>query len=470
MLRIKRLRESLKLNLFLVPTGLIFISFCMILISFNFVIQQYIDKETGKAIDGKFAFLDSWYAEAQTGGVEDDAQFIIPTEYLIFDDQRNLVFPHEPWRSDSEAEYASEIARCFSEDSAISADGKITKVEINDNVYGVAAKKYWGELAVDIVARSDEPASAMYTVLVSANITPMQKFLNALNKTLIILTLVSGLLALFLILNMAKRIDGSFVKLNKYISAVGRREPLPHFKKLPYAEFNSIASAVRDMSDKIDAAEESRKIFFQNASHELRTPLMSIQGYAEGVSTGVLKDPLQAADIILKESNKMSALVDGILLLSKFESINDNLNYEDVDIKELLYDCLWEIKAAADIRGVKIEHRFEIVGERMRADEEWISCALSNMLINAVKYADKLIRILCFADSDVVMIKIMNDGAGIAEEDKPHIFTRFYKGVNGNFGIGLSLAQEIILKHGGEISVSNEDGLTSFTVLLPKHK
>ena len=93
--------------------------------------------------------------------------------------------------------------------------------------------------------------------------------------------------------------------------------------------------------------------------------------------------------------------------------------------------------------------------------------AVLNILSNALRYAKAAIDITCRRDAAGVVISVKDDGSGIAPEDLPHIFERFYKGNGGNFGIGLSITQEVIQRHHGIISVNSRPGQTIFRILLP---
>ncbi len=100
-------------------------------------------------------------------------------------------------------------------------------------------------------------------------------------------------------------------------------------------------------------------------------------------------------------------------------------------------------------------------------DEKLLERAVMNILSNALRYAETKIGILCDHTKKRIIIKIADDGHGISQEDKPHIFERFYKGKGGNTGIGLAITAEVIKKMGGSIQVQSSGSLTEFTLTLP---
>lgn len=462
--------KKLKNSLLMIPSLVILLSFCIILITFNIVIDRYIEKMTAEQMRAKFDSLDAYFSESRlyTVKISDRDEPIIPVSHIIVENGRRILFPSEPWNSEKERRSAEAITRYFRNRIAGISEKKAIKIEVSDFVYYVKAKEYVGSYEGSLPSR-DGKTEKQYTVFVYAEITPIQDFLDLLNRVLILLMCGFGLISVFAIFHMAKKVDGSLTKLKKYLIRVGRREALPEGESFAYEEFASVARTVREMSKMIERAEESQRKFFQNASHELRTPLMSIQGYAEGLVSGIIKDRGKAAEVILKESVKMAELVDEILLLSKMDLGGLEFQPEHFDLKELLWDCTWRIKAAADSRGLQIEHLLPEKEIRIFGSEKLIERAITNLLSNALRYARTEIRAECEVkeDEDEVRIRIIDDGEGIEEEELAKIFERFYKGEGGNFGIGLSLTREILHLHEGWIRVKSVPGRTVFEVMLP---
>lgn len=199
------------------------------------------------------------------------------------------------------------------------------------------------------------------------------------------------------------------------------------------------------------------KYFFQNASHDLKTPIMNMQGYAEGISTNVIKDHTRAAEVILNESERMGNLVEEILYLSRLDCGQVNINNEKVDISELIYFCLGRIELEATQKSIDIQVIMGKIPE-IKGDEVWLEKAISNILSNALRYARTKITLTCTAEKKYIKIVIGDDGAGINEKDISHIFERFYKGKEGNTGIGLAIAKEAVKLHRGSITVRNNNG------------
>ena len=215
----------------------------------------------------------------------------------------------------------------------------------------------------------------------------------------------------------------------------------------------------------IEKEAERQQTFFQNASHELKTPLMAIQGYAEGIQAGVM-DTGGAADVILEESDRMTELVEELLDISKIDMGRQRLTLSETDIRELLYDGIRAVEPIA-AGGITIVPDFPEEPVMVSCDDTQLRRAVTNILSNGVRYARSKLRLTCRADKRHVTIRIQDDGDGIAEEDIPHIFDRFYMGRSGKSGIGLALTKEIIHLHRGTIRAYNGETGAVFEISIP---
>ena len=215
----------------------------------------------------------------------------------------------------------------------------------------------------------------------------------------------------------------------------------------------------------VERAHESQKWFFQNVSHELKTPMMAVQGCAEGIHTGVL-DPVGASGIILEETEQMSELVEELLALSRLESGQANAEFHLTDVRELLYDCLRSTEQPAEQKNLRISLRFDEAPVLVNCDEIQLRRAFTNIITNAQRYAKEEIQIECKADKGKAVVRIRDDGEGIAPKLLPHIFDRFFSTSKGGTGIGLSLAKEIVSLHKGTIHAANDGGAV-FEINLP---
>ena len=216
----------------------------------------------------------------------------------------------------------------------------------------------------------------------------------------------------------------------------------------------------------IEKEAERQQTFFQNASHELKTPLMAIQGYAEGIQAGVM-DAGGAAEVILEESDRMTELVEELLDISKIDMGRQLLAVSEMDIRELLYDSIRAVEPAAAASGITIAPDFPEEPVMVKCDDTQMRRAVTNILTNGLRYARSELRLTCRPGKRNVIIRIQDDGNGIAETDLPHIFDRFYMGESGKTGIGLALTKEIIHLHKGRICACNGEPGAVFEISIP---
>lgn len=216
----------------------------------------------------------------------------------------------------------------------------------------------------------------------------------------------------------------------------------------------------------VETAQEIRQSFFQNASHELKTPLMAIQGYAEGIQTEVL-DAKKSAEIILEESDRMTALVEQLLSLSKIDSAQSIPKLSPYDVREIVDDAVISLAPVFARNGIELHVMKEDSRLIANCDENQLRKAFTNLLSNALRHAESFVKFSCKAESGKIIIVVSDDGGGINEEDLPRVFERFYTGRKGNTGIGLALTKEIIKLHGGEITALNDEKGAVFRIVLP---
>ena len=213
----------------------------------------------------------------------------------------------------------------------------------------------------------------------------------------------------------------------------------------------------------LEKKDNGMRNFFANASHELKTPLMAIRGNVDGIRSGYV-EPEKAYDVIEKETERMSALIGSILDLSKLDSGAVHMEVTMNDVREILYDAVGIILPEADKRGIQVnieaaEPLF------MECDERMIFSTFSNILTNALRYAEREISVR-IEKQDKTIIRFINDGVSISDEEIAHIFDRFYKGDKGQTGLGMALAQEYVNLHGGEISAAARDNRTEFVIII----
>jgi two-component system phosphate regulon sensor histidine kinase PhoR len=226
--------------------------------------------------------------------------------------------------------------------------------------------------------------------------------------------------------------------------------------------------------------EKIRQDFVANVSHELRTPLTTIKGYAETLLEGALREEVapQFVQVIKRHADRLTKIVEDLLMLSKIESKEFHLKIEAIPVQELIHDVLDYIKEAAEKKKISISPSEIPSSLILEADRNYLEQVFTNLLDNAIKYSPERGMITISAvekNQKEIQFSIKDNGIGIPRDDLPRIFERFYrvdKGRSqelGGTGLGLSIVKHIIQAHGGRVWAESQPGEGSiFYFTLPK--
>ena len=229
------------------------------------------------------------------------------------------------------------------------------------------------------------------------------------------------------------------------------------------------------MASRLQVNDQQRRAFLADVSHELRTPLTIIQGNLEGVLDGMYPADETRLRSILEETKVLSRLIDDLRTLTQVESDALKLRREPTDLATLVREIIAGYRSQSDATGVRIEMSLPEGELSLDVDPERIRQVISNLMTNALRYSPRngFVKISISESSSTAekraMISITDDGPGIATEDLPHIFDRFYKSNDSHgMGLGLSIAKYIVEAHGGEIKANSEPGQgTTISFSLP---
>lgn len=242
--------------------------------------------------------------------------------------------------------------------------------------------------------------------------------------------------------------------------------------------FEGAIAVFHDIS-RLKELEKIRQDFVANVSHELRTPLTTIKGYAETLLEGALNEKVapQFVQVIKRHSDRLTKIVEDLLMLSKIETRDFHLNLKSLSFKDVLDDVLELIHESAEKKGITILKKDFPDSLVVKADRNYLEQILNNLLDNAIKYNREGGEILISAtvkQLNEVEISIQDSGIGIPREDLPRVFERFYrvdKGRSkevGGTGLGLSIVKHLVLAHGGRVWAESQLGEGStFYFTLP---
>lgn len=227
--------------------------------------------------------------------------------------------------------------------------------------------------------------------------------------------------------------------------------------------------------------ESVRKDFVANVSHELRTPITAIQGYVETLLDGALDnrgDAEQFLKIVLRQSSRLSAIINDLLALSKIEQDSEGGNVE-------LYEIPLHLVLEASIQTCEIEAKNKNIRLTLDCPQEinlslnaaLLEQAIINLIVNAIHYSNEndVISINAILDTkNQVKLTVSDNGCGIKKEHLPRLFERFYRSDparsrdQGGTGLGLAIVKHIVNSHAGTVEVESEEGVGSkFIISLP---
>lgn len=249
-------------------------------------------------------------------------------------------------------------------------------------------------------------------------------------------------------------------------SDLAERVPVPGSRD----EIAALAVTMNQMLARIEAGHNAQQRFIGDASHELRSPLTTIISALEVAIAHpeVLSGEL-ASTTLMPEALRMKALIDDLLLLARADERGLDMAREDVDLDDVAGAELDRLR-----RETTIDVRADLAPARLTGDAEALSRALRNLLDNAARHAVSRVDVAVRGDSGGVVVEVSDDGPGISPADRQRVFDRFVRldpdraRSAGGTGLGLAIVREIVVAHGGRVSIG--DGLgsgTKVTVQLP---
>ena len=240
------------------------------------------------------------------------------------------------------------------------------------------------------------------------------------------------------------------------------------------SDFGMLQRSFNHMARELDSIEMFRKDFINNFSHEFKTPIVSIRGFAHQLQAGGLtpEEEREYIRIIAAESDRLAKMATNILLLSKLENQAIVTDRTEFWLDEQLRTCLLVLEKQWGPKDIELNIDLDAV--KYCFNEDMLSQLWLNLFSNAIKFTPKGGCISCSlkADGQNVTVVISDNGIGMDEDTRAHIFDKFYQGDtshtgDGN-GIGLTIVSRVLVLCKGKIEVESEVGAGSrFTVTLP---
>ena len=350
----------------------------------------------------------------------------------------------------------------------VSADGTWAGRSRLDQIY--SSKQFVGGVSV-VNPTTGEVLGAVFTVCASDSVDNLWRaFAGLLMMTGFVVLMISFMASSITTMRQIKPIremaaatrqyaDGDFdVRMNDY----GRED-----------EIGELAASFNNMAESLQQTERQRSEFIANISHELKTPMTTIAGYTDGILDGTIPPEKERKylQIISDESRRLSRLVRRMLDISQIQSQQD-MKKEDFDLCESMRLALLSMEQKITDRGLDVEADIPEDSVMVQGVNDLITQVIYNLLENAAKFAapgSTLYLGLTETGGDKAVVTVRNTGHTIPAEEIPLLFERFHKSDKSRsedkdgYGLGLYVVKTILSQHKEKITVTSENGVTSFS-------
>ena len=229
-------------------------------------------------------------------------------------------------------------------------------------------------------------------------------------------------------------------------------------------DFEEMRQRLKESAEEKVEFDMENKELISNISHDLKTPITAVKGYVEGIMDGVADSPEKMEryiKTIYNKANEMDRLINELTFYSKIDTDKIPYTFSKLDVSEYFEDCVEELTLDLESKNIELAYfNYTDEGTMIIADAEQLKRVINNIVTNSVKYMDKkkgFINIRIKDVGDFIQVEIEDNGKGIAQQDLPFIFDRFYRtdtsrnSSQGGSGIGLSIVSKILEDHGGKI-------------------
>lgn len=317
------------------------------------------------------------------------------------------------------------------------------------------------------------------SVMTCAMNSDVDELLEAMIKTIVMSTLWLMLAALIAVYFITERL----VSPLRAMSRASKEFASGHFDVRVAVSGNDevaeLAEAFNNMAGTLQNSEETRRLFLANVSHDLRTPMTTIKGFIENILAGNIpgdKIP-HYLSVIASEIDRLARLVSSLLDITKIQAGERKFNMQPFDICEMARQIIIFSEQRLEKKNLDVEFDVDSDNMYVSADAEAINQVLSNICDNAIKFAREggkyAVRIKEIGSK--IHVSVFNEGDGIAPEDLPYVFDRFYKSDRSRgldktgVGLGLYISRTIIEAHNEKIKAESEFGKwCEFSFTLPK--
>jgi two-component system, OmpR family, sensor histidine kinase BaeS len=336
-------------------------------------------------------------------------------------------------------------------------------------------------VAVSGVAISQLAAHTFMAIMMRYHVDPTTietEFHAAIRRIFLISTLVTASIAMLLGWALVTRIVRPLKQMMMLAERIAQGDYARRVDVRGGDEIGRLAESLNRMAASLTRIEGLRRDLVANVAHELRTPLATLRGYLEALRDGVAPASPETLELLHEEVLRLVRLVDDLHQLSQFDARVSQPRSAPHHLPGVVSRLVAVYRPQFAARGLALTEAHDAALPVVEADGDLVSQALRNLIDNALRYAPPgaAVTVAVRLEGDGVRLAVSNTGEGIAQEDLPRIFERFYRGEKsrsretGGAGVGLSIVREIARAHGGETGATSQDGLTTVWMTLPLKK
>ncbi len=297
-----------------------------------------------------------------------------------------------------------------------------------------------------------------------------------------IFLLIAGMSMIFLIMIVIIYFSGRFfvrsivypvIRIGEIARKIAKGDFSERIEKTGDDELGDLCDSINYMAQELSNTESMKNEFISSVSHELRTPLTAIKGWSETLTA--IDDPetfKKGMRVITSETERLSQMVEELLDFSRIQDNRLTLIMDTIDILAELGETVLIYQERARALGITLDYYEPTMLPFVYGDKNRLRQVFINIVDNAIKYSDKggTVSVEAYEENGDICILVSDTGIGISKEDLPKVKTKFFKAnhTRRGSGIGLAVANEIITRHNGTLTINSEEGVgTTVLITLP---
>ena len=345
---------------------------------------------------------------------------------------------------------------------------------------GIIQGLYEEERFVAAVPITDGSGHGVGIVIMSTPMTQVTEILQKISDTYLFVSVLAVLLAVVVMSILVRHQSRPLRDMAKAANAFGHGDLNARVQVDPKSseEVQDLALAFNNMASSLQQSEYQRQEFVANVSHELKTPMTTISGFVDGMLDGTIPENRHKhyMQMVSDETKRLSRLVRSMLDISRLQDQDiPEEKKSRFDLQELIGQVLITFEQKIDGKNLNVDVDFPSYPTYTRAGPDYITQVVYNLLDNAVKFCPEggELGVKIRTGGNKLYVSISNSGETIPQNELPLVFDRFHKldksrsQNRDGWGLGLYIVKTIVCRHGEDISVTSQNGVTTFTFTLP---